>query len=70
MIKDEKFYLIDYGYSCSSSHEKIKNVRNPNVQYGIVGLLTMLRHLDYDILKFEQFIKIIPLRVKNKLLNK
>lgn len=70
MVKNEKFYLIDYGYSCSTSHEKIKNVRNPNVQYGIVGLLTMLRHLNYDILKFDQFVKTIPSRVKNKLLHK
>lgn len=68
MTKGERWYMIDYGFSCTCQHKDIIGVKHPNVQFMCVGLLTWLVEKGYDIKNYTYLLKFLSNRVKNKLL--
>ena len=70
MMKENKFYIIDFGFSNWCNHSSLKGVSHPNTQFMTVGLLIYLSQKGYDPSDYEYLLRFVPKKVKAKILER
>jgi serine/threonine protein kinase len=67
MTRGDKWYVIDFGFSCRCDHKDIVNVEFPNVQFMTVGLVSWFVDNGYDPKTYPYLLKFLNKRIRKKL---
>jgi len=66
-FKEGKFYMIDYGFSVTTSHKDIAGIKNPNVKFMSAGLLMSLKMSGYNVERFTEIRKYVHPKILRKI---